>query len=42
MKKKYKLIMGIIACLIVFYILSDWAHFKAGLLGKPPIEKVQE
>jgi len=42
MKKKYKLIIGIIFFIAIVSFLSDWGNFKAGLFGKPPIEKVQE
>lgn len=42
MKNKYKLVIGIIVFLLALTIFSDWSNLKAGLLGKPPIEKVQK
>ena len=34
LKKNYlKVIMGIVAFLIIRVIISDWKHFKDGLLG---------
>lgn len=42
MKTNYKIIVGIIVFIIALAIFSDWGNFKAGLVGKPPIEKVQK
>jgi len=42
MKKKHKLTIGIIIIIAAVTIISDWGNFKAGLFGKPPIEKVQK
>ena len=42
MKTKYKIVVAIIIFIFASAIFSDWEHFKAGLTGKPPVEKVQE
>lgn len=45
MKTKYKIVVAIVAFFTFIFasaIFSDWEHFKAGLFGKPPVEKVQE
>ena len=42
MKTKYKLFIGICLILILTAVLLDWAHFKAGLFGNPPVIEVQE
>jgi len=41
-EKKYKLIIGIIIFISAVLFFSDWGNFKAGILNKPPIEKVQK
>ena len=42
MKINFKTIVGIIVFIIALAIFSDWSNFKAGLLGKPEIEKVRK
>ena len=45
MKNKYKIVVAIVASftfIIAGAIISDWGHFKADLMGKSPVEKVQE
>ena len=42
MKNKHKLLVGIIAFVLALTIFSDWSNVKAGLMGKPPIEKVEK
>lgn len=41
MENKYKLVIGIVTFIIAAAIFSDWDHFKAGLLGEPPVEEVE-
>ncbi len=42
MKNKHKLVVGIIVFVLALTIFSDWSNVKAGLMGKPPIEKVEK
>ena len=37
MKKKYKIILGVIIFVLSISIFSDWKNLKAGLYGKPPV-----
>lgn len=36
-KKLIYYALAILAVVILYIIISDWEHFKAGLLGKPPL-----
>ena len=37
MKKKYKIILGVIMFVLSISIFSDWKNLKAGFFGKPPL-----
>ena len=43
MQKKSSLLLSVLLIVLLVYFFSDWANFKAGLNGKPPVEKnIQE
>lgn len=38
MRKKSSFLLSVLLIVFLVYFLSDWANFKAGLIGKPPVE----